>query len=225
MLFYSTVFRGTESEPRMRRKPTTVSAQSRSSRAFFGSQSEKVIIIPSVAAAYNDEMGAVNTADQLRASERYIHRVLRGGWKALAWTFLLETVLVNSFKLQSHKLGGKPGWKPYEPQSNWRLEVINSLVEAYGKTGNTRKRYRSGDTITPVTQHNRVYRGLQSRCLACQGIRFTDVRTQSSKRRALGQMSGNIMRKRAKKTSEGCDVCDVAICSSDVCWDFYHTPI
>lgn len=175
-------------------------------------------------------MCAVDTADQLKSYERYVHRLTRGGWKALAWTFLLETAIVNSFKLQSSKLGSRASWKPVEPQSQWRKKLINALCEAYRKTGGTRKRYRSGDTYTPLSQHKRVYRAIQGPCLGCQGLHFDQVRSQSSKRRAFEVISGNENTKKAAtkkitRTMWGCDQCDVAICSSDVCWDNYHTPI
>jgi hypothetical protein len=224
VLFLTTVFNGTEFELRIRRKPTTKSAQSRLSRAFFGNEDKKVVSIPTIAAAYNDEMGAVDLADQLRASQRYDHRICRGGWQALAWTFLLETAIINSFKLQTQKLGCKPSWKPYEIQSQWRLQLINELVEAYAKTGTTRKRYRSGDTFTPVAQHKRVFRGKEANCAGCQGLHYNQIRSRSSKRPALKEITKNT-KKRPTKTTQGCDQCDVAICSSDNCWYSYHTPI
>lgn len=175
-------------------------------------------------------MGHVDTANQLRVSQRYVHRLTRGGWKALAWTFLLETAVVNSFKLQSKSLGSKAPWEPYEPQSLWRKQLVDRICETYGKTGGIRERYRPGDTFTPVEQHKRVWRGIEGPCLGCRGLHFHQVRSRSSQKRALEVISGNENTKKpaatkVKKTRWGCDRCDVAICSNDVCWDNYHTPI
>lgn len=230
MLFFTTVFKGNEFEPRIRRKPASQTAQNKGKRDAFGDKHHKILRLPSIAAAYNDQMCHVDTANQLRVSQRYVHRLTRGGWKALAWTFLLETIVVNSFKLQSSALGSNASWKPYEPQSRWREHLRDALCEAYGKSGGSRKRYRSGDTFTPVIQHNRVYRGVEGPCLACRGLRFDHIRSRSSKRRALEVISGSEntkkpAAKKIKKTMWGCDRCDVAICSSDVCWDFYHAEI
>jgi hypothetical protein len=70
-------------------------------RAFFSNEGVKVFPIPSIAAAYNDEMGGVDRGDQRRAGKGCDHHVRKGGWQALAWTFLFDAVLVNSFILQA----------------------------------------------------------------------------------------------------------------------------
>jgi hypothetical protein len=55
-----------------------------------------------IAASYNDEMNHVDRGDQRRSYLDYDHPMHRGAWQAIAWTFLLDVVLVSSFLLQLH---------------------------------------------------------------------------------------------------------------------------
>lgn len=111
MLLLSTVFTGQEVEQRIRKRPSTVKPRARPIQRMFGADHVKEVTVPTVTAAYNDEMNSVDIGDQLRAYAGFDHRVRRGGWQALAWTFLLDTSLINSYLLQ---LKGKPDWKPYK---------------------------------------------------------------------------------------------------------------
>ena len=169
---------------------------------------------------YNKQMGAVDTGNQLRATEGLDHRNRRGGWRAIAWTFLLEVALVNSYLLQQRAPGPSP-WPPYRTQRPWRQRLVDDLIALYGKTGGTRQRFRAGDTTVPLSQHNHVNRGKGGLCFGCQGLRAGEVRSRS--RQPLGQVSGN--RVKATSTRKGCDICNVAICTRQECWDFYHSLI
>ncbi|KEY73686.1 hypothetical protein S7711_09569 [Stachybotrys chartarum IBT 7711] len=92
--------------------------------------------IPSVTVAYNHNMGAVDIGDQLQATESLHHRVYKGRWQALAWTFLLDTVLVNSYLLQLHVWGrSDSACEPSRTQRDWRHRLINEICQAYGQTG------------------------------------------------------------------------------------------
>lgn len=232
-MFFTTVFKGDEFEPRRRRRPKAKTPQSRLMRDAFGRWARRTFRMPSLAAAYNDEMDAVDTADQLRASHRYLHRICRGGWQVIAWTFLLETVITNSFLLQGKKLGSKASWEPFEPQLKWREHLVDVIFEAYGKTYVSRKRYRTGDIFTPISQHIRISRGVQGPCVGYQGFHFDQIRSRSKKRVKLGEITGNkntknevvIPAPKVKRTWSGCKQCNVAICTSDRCWYNYHTPI
>ncbi|RKK30578.1 hypothetical protein BFJ66_g16247 [Fusarium oxysporum f. sp. cepae] len=108
VLFLTTVFKGNERLDCIRKKPTTGQMQARPIQRFFGDDPVKQVSIPSIAAIYNNEMNAVDRGDQMRAYWGLDRRVRRGGWKALAWDFLLEIALVNSFILQQR---GQPQWK------------------------------------------------------------------------------------------------------------------
>lgn len=60
MLFITTVFRGDERTDKKRKKPSTDYLQAQLIQQFFGDETTKVIPIPTVAAADNDEINHVN---------------------------------------------------------------------------------------------------------------------------------------------------------------------
>ncbi|KAH7463444.1 hypothetical protein FOMA001_g18049 [Fusarium oxysporum f. sp. matthiolae] len=128
LLFLSTVFTGNEWIDRKRKRPTTDQPAAWPMQEFFGEDPVKVVSIPSIAATYNDEMNAVDRGDQMRAYWGPDRRVRRGGWRALAWDFLLEIALINSFILQQR---GNPRWKPEKSQAEWRQRLVNDLVAEY----------------------------------------------------------------------------------------------
>jgi hypothetical protein len=219
VLFLSTVYSGKEFEERIRRRPTTTQPRARSIQQKFGAEPVLRLPVPSISADYNDRMGGVDIGDQLRAEGGLDHRVCRGNWRAIAWTFLLETALVNSYLLQ---LRGQPSWPRITSQREWRQRIVRELCEAYSKDGGSRQRFRAGDVFTPITQHKHVNRGKSSLCLACEGHKAGQLRSRSQ-RKPLGAASGN--KKPATKTRKGCDQCNVAICTQPGCWDFYHSLI
>jgi hypothetical protein len=229
VVFLSTVYSGTETVDRIRRRPTSLAPYSRPIRQEFGTDAVKTLTLPSVAADYNDYMGAVDIADQLRS---YLnadsHSQRRGPARALTWTFLLAVALANSFLLQRL---GQPLWPRYKDQSRFLEALVDEIFKEYRQTGATRQRYRAGDTSTPLSQHNHVNRHKQGYCLACQGTQIgprSQSMQKSRNRRALGQLDENALnrqprpRKRGTHTQWGCDVCNVAICKKPECWYFYH---
>ena len=98
MLMLTTVYTGDEFKRKVRRRPSAT-AQSRPIRHEFGPNAVKEMPILEAADAYNNKMGAIDIGDQLRATEGLDHRNHRGGWRAIAWTFLLEIALINSYLL------------------------------------------------------------------------------------------------------------------------------
>lgn len=221
VLFLSTVFKGDERTDRWRKKPSTKKATARPIQHFFGGEPVKLISIPTVAASYNDEMNHVDRGDQMRAYQGYDHSIRRGAWQALTWTFLLDVALVNSYLLQLH---GQPSWKRYTSQKEWRRCIHNELFKAFHTTSQSRRKFRTGDEFTPIAQHEFIARGKKSDCVACQGHRLGQPRSRSS-RRPLAPVSNNRRGQRRRQSTKGCKQCDVALCNSDYCWDFYHRLI
>ncbi|KFA55188.1 hypothetical protein S40293_09894 [Stachybotrys chartarum IBT 40293] len=206
VLLLSTVFTGEEFMRRVRRKPSATGA-SGPIRREFGSVAIKELPMLQAANDYNYSMGAVDRGDQLRATESLDHRNRRGGWRAIAWTFLLEVTLVNSYLLQQQAPGPSP-WAPYKQQRPWRQHLVDSLIKLYSKTGHSRQRFKDGDTSMPLSQHNSVNRGKSSLCLGCQGLRAGEPRSKSKAlRKPLSEVSANSLKKPAK-TRRGCDVTD-----------------
>uniref|UniRef100_A0A8H7K3B7 PiggyBac transposable element-derived protein domain-containing protein n=1 Tax=Bionectria ochroleuca TaxID=29856 RepID=A0A8H7K3B7_BIOOC len=211
VLLLSTVYEGTEFTTRIRKRPTTTHARARAIKHFFGAESVKEARVLSAAADYNDHMGAVDRGDQLRQQEGLEHRICKGPWRALAWGFLLETALTNTFLLQKN---GQPNWKPLRTLHEWREQVCSDLLREYGHKAGLRKLCRAGDTNTPSLQHKRVSRGKSSPCKGCQGVRVSEAG-----QKPLRERSHN---RRPTQTRSGCETCDVAICNRQACWDFYH---
>lgn len=189
MLFLTTAYRETEFEARIRKRPTSTKPQARQVKRYFSTEAVLTVWIPSFAAEYNDEMGAVDIGDQLRAPFHYDHHIRKGSWRCLAWSFLLDIAVVNSYIIQSRQ---PVKWAPFEPQGRWRQALVNSLIQHYGHIAKSRKRYRPGDTFTPISQHNLIQRGKQGPCLACKGIRFDETRQNRGMREL---QSGNSLRK------------------------------
>ncbi|KAL6353658.1 hypothetical protein LRP88_12971 [Fusarium phalaenopsidis] len=67
VLFFTTCFSGEERVERRRKKPASKKPEARQIRRFFGDEAVKDILIPTVAADYNDEMNHVDRGDQLFA--------------------------------------------------------------------------------------------------------------------------------------------------------------
>ncbi|RKK31123.1 hypothetical protein BFJ66_g15994 [Fusarium oxysporum f. sp. cepae] len=198
VLFLTSVFKGDELVKRKRKRPNTMEARARPIQRFFGDEAVKDFNIPLVAAIYNDEMNHVDRGDQLRASLGYNHRIRRGPWQALAWTFLLEIALVNSYLLQLH---GNPSWKRYKSQTAWRSCIVDALIAAFSPDYKGRKLYRSGHDNLSHPGHQLIYRGRtkNSRCHARPGHRCGVARSQAQER-ALAEINGNRGRKEAPKS-------------------------
>ena len=93
----TTVSNGTETVRRLRRRPAKTATNARTSRAEFREMTTKELDIPVFIDMYNHYMNAVDNADQLR-SYYSTQRVHFKSWKPL-WHFLLDTTIVNSYKL------------------------------------------------------------------------------------------------------------------------------
>lgn len=113
VLLLTTIFTGSEFEYRIRKRPTASTIQSQAIRRRFGMQSVKELNITLATAAYNDHMGAVDIGDRLRSYSGYSHQIRCGPWRALAWTFLLDVVLINTHLSQ---LEGVPEWQKLRSQ-------------------------------------------------------------------------------------------------------------
>ncbi|KAM6508434.1 hypothetical protein FALCPG4_18997 [Fusarium falciforme] len=189
VLFLTSVFKGDERINRKRKRPNTIEARARPIQRFFGKEAVKEFEIPSIAAIYNDEMNHVDRGDQLRASLGYDHRIRRGPWQALAWTFLLDIALINSYLLQLH---GNPSWKRYMSQAASRGCIVDALIATFSPDFEGRKRYRSGNEDLNNPGHRLIYRGRTKRsaCHACQGHRCDDARSKG-KERALAEINAN----------------------------------
>ncbi|KZL67546.1 transposable element-derived protein [Colletotrichum tofieldiae] len=100
VLFLTTVFRDGEEVIRSRRRPAGDSAAKRAAREVFGPEVRKDLPVPKPINEYNHHMNGVDTSDQMRSYYQYGRPIRQGGWQSIAWNFLLEVVIVNSYLLQ-----------------------------------------------------------------------------------------------------------------------------
>lgn len=181
-------------------EPSLATRKSRSSQSLLSRRlttMKWVVLIEAI----NEELGR----------DIYDHHICRGGWQALAWTFLFDTVLINSFILQAQR---QPEWQPLNSQVAWRQCLFDTIINTYATTASSRQLFRAGDTITPKLQHIRVRRKNVSTCLACKGLRFDDARSRSSEQAILQPQSGNTRLRKVPRSRYFCETCNVALCNS-----------
>ncbi|KAG5808812.1 hypothetical protein H9Q74_014364 [Fusarium xylarioides] len=100
MLIASTNYNGLELVQAIRHRPSTEDQQNRPLRAAFGDDPELIVAIPEFAIDYNNYMNSVDRRDQLQSYDSWSHRSRRGGWSAIAWGYLLEVIIINTYLLQ-----------------------------------------------------------------------------------------------------------------------------
>ncbi|KAF5536011.1 heterokaryon incompatibility protein het-E-1 [Fusarium napiforme] len=153
IVLWMTSFSGSETAQHLRSRPNTTQAQAREARVF-GLDYERMVDTPSIKIAYNFNMNGVDRGDQLRAHRGCGQRRNRhGGWHALAWTFLLDTILVNTYILQQK---GQCSWGTYRSQADWRDTLTEALMRKYASASTLRRRFRSGNEFLPISQHKHV---------------------------------------------------------------------
>ncbi|KAK1999840.1 hypothetical protein LX36DRAFT_460946 [Colletotrichum falcatum] len=151
----------------------------------------------------------------MRSYYSYNRPIRRGGWQSIAWNFLLEVILVNSFLLQRW---GTPSWRSLKKQQEWRQVLSDQLIQQFGPSLQLRKRLRplrrTTTTIGSIIweHHRKGSRGVCSPCSYC-GRR---------KSQPLCEASGNTLNQR-KRTRQGCLDCDVPLCTKGDCWYLWHS--
>ncbi|KAK1973303.1 hypothetical protein LZ30DRAFT_611248, partial [Colletotrichum cereale] len=161
----------------------------------------------------------VDVSDQMRSYYQYGHPIRRGGWQSIAWNFLLEVVVVNSFLLQ---LWGSPRWQKVKTHYQWRQLLAAQLIQQFGPLAKGRQRSRprratdKRNTSIPWEHHRKGSRGANSLCSYCSN------RKALRARQTLAEISGNSLIQK-KRTRKGCLDCNVALCTAGDCWYLWHT--
>src|SRR3954466_2045479 len=87
---------------------------------LFGDNGQRMLKIPLMVDDYNQHMGGVDTADQLRSYNSTQLRARRNWMPLFFW--LLDIALVNSFKLFDLKVKGKAKSQvPFRKKLVWEL--------------------------------------------------------------------------------------------------------
>ena len=167
-------------------------------------------------------MGAVDQADELRSSYAYNRRCRSEEHKAL-YEFLIEISVINAYKLSLHsEISAK-----YTVHSEFRTALATGLIQISQRQFLKRKRTSSESAIersmVRLEDHQICKRKSPGDCRGCKEIGLT---ARPRKRQVLGEITPNLGgSERRKRSTFGCDICDIPLCSNGPCWAAYHNSI
>ena len=224
VLFQSTMFDGQAYIIRDRKRPSRTSTSAKTARAPFGNKPRAKLSIPDFDDVYNHYMGAVDQADQLRSSYAYNRRCRSGGHKAL-YEFLIEISIINAYKLSLHSDVSKEA--KYIVHSEFRIALATGLIQTSQRQFLKRKRTSIESAIERSMIRLDDHRICKRKSLDdCRGCKEIGQVATPKRRRILEDITPNLDgNKRGKRTTFGCDTCDIPICKDGPCWAAYHNSI
>ena len=232
ILFMTTVHNGTEMVLRMRRRPGKTATNARTSRVVFGDHAIKELLIPGFINMYNHYMNGVDEADQLRSYYNTL-RAHNKTWKLL-WHFLLDTTVVNSYKI-GHCTPERPFGEPWQHASHkkFRMQLARQLFEQSERLDGRPSGLKSSlsdyvnqaaardhGSLTPLGK-----KAVSCRVCVCARRK---VLKQAKTQKPLNELSVNTVktikkdRKRPQQTPRGiygCALCGIHICNHIACWN------
>lgn len=224
VLMMSTCFSGQEEKIlRLRKRPKPTASKAKTSRAVFGSLSEKVLGIPAIADGYNYRMGAVDEFDHLTSQNPGLRPIKRGGHQAIEH-WLLRIVLINCYLIAKRSDIPPPRSINFRSQMDFRSQLVTSLLllgeEQYR---NPKKRVgivdSTADKLDPAF-HQQVRMDKRGVCINCRGGRFSD---RPRKRIALAEIAVNNNRQtQNRKSIFGCKECNIHLCQDRSCFAEFH---
>ena len=171
-------------------------------------------------------MSGIDQADQLR-SYYTTQRIYNKTWKPL-WYFLLDTTIVNSYKI-THCLLVRPFGEPQDHNSHkaFRKDLATGLFEHSERHGQPPSSVKTLATLVhpaaPRDHGGLVRLGLKARyCEVCK--RAGRKGKQATPRKALTELSGNAIRGQKRREFGprglfGCKLCDIPLCNNQRCWN------
>ena len=222
VLFMSTVHNGEIMVEKLRKRPSETSTSAKTARLPFGDHARKLLEIPEFDDEYNQETGAVDEGNKLKRCNTCEVICRRGGAQSL-FTWLLDTVLVNSYLLSFHSDVNKK--EKFTDQTVFRTAIMTECFKLGRETHTKRKRtaiavLSNRDSEATHTLQRREHK---QECVVCkkEGI-------PRQKRQALGEISANqqlnSVKEGCRKSTEfGCNVCDTPLCKDSTCWSRFHS--
>ena len=212
VLFATTVGDPMEVVNRPRKRPGSSSSVAAKTGKVFGNEVVKNLDIPQSIDEYNQQMGAVDQFDQLKSyyDTRRIHRKT---WRSL-FSFLLEVVLINCFKLSTLVTRAET---KHSGHRKFRLKPIIQLEDAAGRAVRYDSRRRRSVNDLKVkdgrmhVQGNLLKQSMQQPCVVCQAkghrgaLQAVDANASSSAKKT-----------KSARTTQRCVKCDVPLCA-DCC--------
>lgn len=118
------------------RRPRETPRNRESVQQVWGDSARKTLFVPSLTADYNDKMGGVDIADQLRANYPTQLRVGRN-WMPISF-WLLDTTLINCYLLARECY---PGERAYNKNNRWKWHedlAWDLVLEGYSELNPSR---------------------------------------------------------------------------------------
>ncbi|KAF2813863.1 uncharacterized protein BDZ99DRAFT_553863 [Mytilinidion resinicola] len=223
VLFLSTVHEGKAYIQKLRKRPAKTASGYRQTVKNFGNEATAWLEIPVFIDEYNLWMCGVDIADQLRSCYS-TNRVHRKTWKPL-FSFLFDTAVGNSYMLSSYRRD--PGSNDRQLRQDSHLQFCrdlrDALLHASVRTQQQKQAYKANSfmdiTWRPVREHlhEKLWQKQQPFCAACtRGKRSTA--TPHLALEAQRERKGWKRRHRPPRTSYGCSVCRIPLCTRGKCW-------
>jgi len=138
---------------------------------------------------------------------------------------LIEISIINAYKLSLHSDVSKKA--KYTVHSEFRTALATCLIQASQMQFLKRKRTSIESAIErsmiSLEDHQICKRKSSGDCRGCKEI---EQLAESRKRRSLDEITPNLGRsKRGKRSTYGCNICDVSIYKDGPCWAAYHHSI
>lgn len=210
-LFQSTIHTGNEPPiERLRKRPPTSFQKSKTARAPFGNNARAVLPVLAAADNYNYNMNHVDRADHLKA-QNCGARPIRKGWKAI-FLWLLNTTLINAYLLSQYSEHPEK----FTAQDSFRIALYTALFDRSERLARKRKAPERIDSIkapvSSVEPHVIKSLGRMRQCVVCKGRRGL----------VLGELDPNAQKAGPKRTSFGCNLCQVSLCKDGTCFEDFH---
>lgn len=182
-------------------------------------------------------MNGVDRADQLRVYYN-TQRVHLKSWKPL-WHWLLDTIVVNCYKLSFHAQHYDNLDLPCERYTKQRLFRQDLARELFKRSERlTDSHYDKAVPLSHLVypaeeddEHVPYNKGTENHCKACEAAgrkvkaRYPASMASRISKKPLSELSINSVRcgrrfhtNRPPKTRSGCSLCGVALCRQDDCW-------
>ena len=223
VLFQSTMYDGGSWTSRERKRPSTTSTSAKTARKPFGDNPRALLDIPDFDDGYNHHMGYVDLADQLRNYYQY-QRPCHYSIDAL-FSQLWEMSLTNAYLLSLHSP------VPKEAKFTSHKKFLEALYQGLLGLSERRVMVRRKRSIglsceRPTVRMEEHYHCKMEALGDCRGCKGSGETARPKKRRVFSEISPNLgTKRRGKRTTFGCSICNVHLCKQGNCWATWHNIV
>ena len=224
---------------RQRKRFALTFTNAKTFKIVFENEVVKELIILDFIDFYNHYMNDVNVANQLRCYYN-IQRVHKKTWKSL-WHFLLNTTICNNYKIvNAIELKFHDEFRNHYIHLNFRSAFVIELFERFERLSRNQDDETSikasihdskFKTLTQLINHSSEWiherfirlRDRQYYCVICNFADRTNV-SQTKSRVLFQELFRNSKviskrRQRSRRSYYDCELCELYLCQSKVCWN------